>query len=252
MFVTVQRTKLLGVLVLSGLLAATGTAAIGCGDDDKDNNNGGDGDGDGDGDAGKTPVTDAGLDASTPLSCGEGTEAQTCESVALLNGAYTLDPCCAQGEGDACGLDMTAVGKLAGGLFTGCVARNQPSSPANKPTSNSCTGFWETIDDPEGDGGVTTPNGYTLKVAGMSLSFAGCCRVNAEGNGECGFSANTVLGAPVNFGCLPLENFRNLFDSQEQFDMVKGQATCDKTTGEAASATDGGVGDGGAGDAAAP
>jgi len=228
----IKRLGLMGVLALSAL------SVYACGDDDDNDNTPGDGDGDGGG---------PGMDASAGLSCGEGDQAVTCESVEVLPG--TALPACCTEDTAACGLDTTIVSNVTQGLFPpGCLERNQPYAPADHKRSEFCTNFWEQIDANE-----TTPpspaNGFTVAVAGQTVSFEGCCRLQ-DGKGECGFAADTVLGAQLGFGCLPLDTFKNAFTAgdagEAQFNQVKAGAVCDPTTGE--QVTTGG-GDGGTGDA---
>src|SRR5690606_2770278 len=89
-----------------------------------------------------------------------------------------------------------------------------------------------------GDGGVTAGDGgvaggLTFTVVGRTVTFPGCCRLNAEGEGECGVLANEVLGQDLNFGCVPLSQFRALFESDAQLEEVRSSALCDPETGEA-------------------
>ncbi|MFT3922912.1 MAG: hypothetical protein QM778_10290 [Myxococcales bacterium] len=233
-----------------GLVSAVALAALAvyaCGSDNNDNNNPS-GDGDGDGDAGGGGDGDSGtpLDSGTAaVMCGEPKVA--CEGVDVLGGAAKLAACCSD-PGDACGLDMTTVSALTQGLFPpGCLERNQPYAPADHKVSNFCTGFWEQLDAPEAAG--TATNGFTVKVATQTISFNGCCREVSAGKGECGFAADTILGAAVNFGCLPLDDFKNAFTAGDAgaagLEQVKAKAVCNPATGEAVSGGDAGAGDGG-------
>jgi hypothetical protein len=245
---------------------ATGVLALGCGSSNKHKGDGGTDAGNGKGDAASGDAG-AGADASVDggaLSCGSDSGVSSCESVSLAGGAFTLAACCT--SGDKCGLDMDTVGAATNGLFSGCVERHQPTVPAIKAVSNFCTSFWESVSASSGDGGLGGMSdgglslsdggtagdggaGFSVDVLNMHLTFAGCCRLNAQGHGECGFSANRVLGADVDFGCLPIESFKKLFPSNAAFQQVKAQAVCDPTTGEqvgdAGVGGDGGTADGG-------
>ncbi len=242
----IKRLGLMGVLALAPL------SVYACGDDDDDDDTPGDGDGDGDRDsgAGDGDAGGPGMDASAALSCGEGDQAVSCQSVEVLPG--TALPACCTEENNACGLDTTLVSNVTQGLFPpGCLERNQPYAPPNHKRSEFCTNYWEQLDPDE----ATPPspaNGFTVTVATQTVSFEGCCRLQ-DGKGECGFAADTVLGAELGFGCLPLDTFKNAFTAadggQDQFNQVKAAAVCDPTTGEQVTGGDAGAGDAGAGDA---
>jgi hypothetical protein len=254
----------MSVLALSAMLAP------GCGDDDDDNGrDAGPGEDAGEPDGGGGDL-DASLDAGGDAGGGDAGAVECAASDAGTDGGVItcegrdldilqLSGCCVEDKG-ACGLDVTPIAQVSGGLFEGCVETNQPFVPAGHRISNTCTAIWEQLDDNLSDAGTGTPDGgpdgLTISVADMPVSFPGCCRLNDDGEGECGFLADEILTFDLGFGCLPLDDFRDAFPSEDVFNQVKETAKCDPATGEAVipggdGGTDAGGEDAGAEDAGA-
>jgi hypothetical protein len=256
----------------SGVFALAALVAAACGSSSSNNNQDAGVTGDAGLDSGVVKDSGAPLDATTgdagALSCSGGDDAGgdagavSCEGKKIAS--IPLPACCVDNKG-ACGLNVDAISSVSGGLFKGCVETNQPSVPAGKAESTSCSALWTQVQAQAaaaadgglgggGDGGLSFVDGgagklgFTISAAGQTITFPGCCRLGSNGKGECGVLVDKILGQNIGFGCLPIDNFKSVFPNEATFSAVKAEAVCDPATGELPTG-DAGAGDAGAGDA---